>query len=103
MAATGRRDDARKAALWYKEVYGDFYLEIQRHPISRSFLHVDLIEIYYMSVGRGVNLLLNATPGQARRSPRGADEAIAGVWGRNPRALRQTTVLDQRRRDRSRG
>jgi len=33
----------------------------------------DLIEIYYMSVGRGVNLLLNATPdkhGEVRRSGR---------------------------------
>jgi DNA polymerase-3 subunit alpha len=29
----GRLDDARKAALWYKETFGDFYLEIQRHPI----------------------------------------------------------------------
>jgi len=23
----------KKAALWYKETFGDFYLEIQRHPI----------------------------------------------------------------------
>ncbi|MFC1962509.1 DNA polymerase III subunit alpha [Chloroflexota bacterium] len=29
-----RPDDARKAAGWYKEVFGDFYLEIQRHPIA---------------------------------------------------------------------
>jgi len=29
----GRMDDAKKAALWYKETFGDFYLEIQRHPI----------------------------------------------------------------------
>jgi tetratricopeptide (TPR) repeat protein len=33
-ARAGRLDDARKAALWYKDVYGDFYLEIQRHPIA---------------------------------------------------------------------
>jgi DNA polymerase-3 subunit alpha len=31
---SSRPDDARKAALWYKEVFGDFYLEIQRHPIQ---------------------------------------------------------------------
>jgi DNA polymerase-3 subunit alpha len=29
----GRKDEAKKAALWYKETFGDFYLEIQRHPI----------------------------------------------------------------------
>jgi len=29
----GRLDDARQAALWYKQTFGDFYLEIQRHPI----------------------------------------------------------------------
>jgi DNA polymerase-3 subunit alpha len=29
----GRSDDLAKAALWYKEVFGDYYLEIQRHPI----------------------------------------------------------------------
>ena len=26
-------DQAGKAALWYKEIFGDYYLEIQRHPI----------------------------------------------------------------------
>ena len=30
----GRLDEAKKAALWYKQVLGDFYLEIQRHPIT---------------------------------------------------------------------
>jgi len=29
----GRADEARKAARWYSEVFGDFYLEIQRHPL----------------------------------------------------------------------
>jgi DNA polymerase-3 subunit alpha len=28
-----RNDELVKAALWYKEVFGDYYLEIQRHPI----------------------------------------------------------------------
>ncbi|MBG7617806.1 MAG: PHP domain-containing protein, partial [Chloroflexi bacterium] len=27
----GRNEDAKQAALWHKEVFGDFYLEIQRH------------------------------------------------------------------------
>jgi len=29
----GRKDDLVSAASWYKEVFGDYYLEIQRHPI----------------------------------------------------------------------
>lgn len=29
----GRFEEARQAALWYKENFEDFYLEIQRHPI----------------------------------------------------------------------
>ena len=28
----GRLVEARQAALWYKQTFGDFYLEIQRHP-----------------------------------------------------------------------
>ena len=27
----GRMEEARQAALWYKETFGDFYLELQRH------------------------------------------------------------------------
>ena len=29
----GRLEDAATEALWYKELFGDYYLEIQRHPI----------------------------------------------------------------------
>jgi DNA polymerase-3 subunit alpha len=29
----GRHEEARQAARWYKETFGDFYLEVQRHPI----------------------------------------------------------------------
>ncbi|MFC1983714.1 DNA polymerase III subunit alpha [Chloroflexota bacterium] len=29
----GRLQEAEQAALWYKQTFGDFYLEIQRHPI----------------------------------------------------------------------
>jgi len=29
----GRKDELARTALWYKEVFGDYYLEIQRHPI----------------------------------------------------------------------
>jgi len=30
----GRLEDAKQTALWYKHTFGDFYLEIQRHPIA---------------------------------------------------------------------
>jgi len=29
----GRIQEAKQATLWYKRTFGDFYLEIQRHPI----------------------------------------------------------------------
>ncbi len=29
----GRLQEAKQSALWYKQTFGDFYLEIQRHPI----------------------------------------------------------------------
>ncbi|MFC1956478.1 DNA polymerase III subunit alpha [Chloroflexota bacterium] len=29
----GRLQEAKQTALWYKRIFGDFYLEIQRHPI----------------------------------------------------------------------
>jgi len=29
----GNLDEAKQAALWYKQTFGDFYMEIQRHPI----------------------------------------------------------------------
>ena len=42
----GRMDEAKKAALWYKETFGDFYLEIQRHPIHElELVNTGLIEI----------------------------------------------------------
>ena len=30
---SGRLQEAKEAALWYKQTFGDFYLEIERHPI----------------------------------------------------------------------
>ncbi len=29
----GHLEEAKQAALWYKQIFGDFYLEIMRHPI----------------------------------------------------------------------
>jgi DNA polymerase-3 subunit alpha len=34
LISQGRLDEAKQTALWYKQTLGDFYLEIQRHPIS---------------------------------------------------------------------
>ncbi len=33
LAQEGRLEEAKQVALWYKQTFGDFYLEIQRHPI----------------------------------------------------------------------
>ncbi len=42
---SGRLDEARQAALWYKEIFqGRFYLEIQRHPIA-ELEHVNQVLI----------------------------------------------------------
>ncbi|MFC1593067.1 DNA polymerase III subunit alpha [Candidatus Omnitrophota bacterium] len=30
----GRHQEAKEIALWYKKTFGDFYMEIQRHPIA---------------------------------------------------------------------
>ncbi|MFH1032069.1 MAG: DNA polymerase III subunit alpha, partial [Chloroflexota bacterium] len=30
----GQIEEAKKSALWYKQTFGDFFLEIQRHPIA---------------------------------------------------------------------
>ncbi len=30
----GRLEEAKQAARWYKQTFGDFYLEIQRHPVA---------------------------------------------------------------------
>ncbi len=29
-----RYDDAKQAALWYKQTFGDFYLELMKHPVA---------------------------------------------------------------------
>jgi len=42
----GRNDELTKTALWYKEVFGDYYLEIQRHPIPElEKINQDLISL----------------------------------------------------------
>ena len=53
----GRVDEAEKAALWYKEVFGDFYLELQRHPIAE----LDQINPVLVSMSEALGIPLVAT------------------------------------------
>jgi DNA polymerase-3 subunit alpha len=52
-----RYDDAKKAALWYKEIYGDFYLEIMRHP----FPEMEAVNNYLLQMGPELGIPLVAT------------------------------------------
>ena len=54
---SGRIDEAKKAALWYKETFGDFYLEIQRFPIPE----VEQINPVLIEMSRELNIPLVAT------------------------------------------
>lgn len=53
----GRLQDAEKSALWHKEVFGDFYLELQRHDIP------ELVQINkeLVNLSHKLNLPLVAT------------------------------------------
>jgi len=53
----GRLDEADKAAQWYKEVFGDFYLELQEHAIPElAQINKELI-----AMSKRLNLPLVAT------------------------------------------
>jgi DNA polymerase-3 subunit alpha len=52
-----RSDDAKKAALWYKEIYGDFYLEIMRHP----FPEMEAVNNYLIQIAPELDIPLVAT------------------------------------------
>jgi DNA polymerase-3 subunit alpha len=53
----GRLDDAEKAARWYKEVFGDFYLELQKHNIAE----LEKINRELINLSRKLNIPLVAT------------------------------------------
>jgi DNA polymerase-3 subunit alpha len=53
----GRSQDAEQAALWYKKVFGDFYLEIQRHPIPE----LEKVNPQLVSLGQKLSIPLVAT------------------------------------------
>ena len=53
----GRLDEAKQAALWYKQTFGDFYLEIQRHPIPE----LEHINQGLIAIGAELDIPLVAT------------------------------------------
>ncbi len=53
----GDSEEARKAALWYKEVFDDFYLEIQHHPIE----DLEKINPELIAIGQALDIPLVAT------------------------------------------
>ena len=53
----GRLDEAKAAALWYKEVFGDFYLELQDHAIPE----LDQINKELVSLSRELGIPLVVT------------------------------------------
>ncbi|MFC1897318.1 DNA polymerase III subunit alpha [Chloroflexota bacterium] len=53
----GRLQEAEQAALWYKQTFGDFYLEIQRHPIPE----LEQINQGLISMSGELNIPLVAT------------------------------------------
>jgi DNA polymerase-3 subunit alpha len=53
----GRLEEAKQAALWYKETFGDFYFEIQRHPIPE----LEQINQHLIPMGQELDIPLVAT------------------------------------------
>ena len=53
----GRLEDAEKSALWHKEVFGDFYFELQKHNV----LELDLINQELVKLSSKLNIPLVAT------------------------------------------
>jgi DNA polymerase-3 subunit alpha len=53
----GRGEEARQAARWHREVFGDFYLELQRHPLPE----LDQINPELIAIGKELDIPLVAT------------------------------------------
>ena len=53
----GRLDEARAAALWHRDVFGEFFLEVQRHEVPRF----DALNDQLVTLGRELGLPLVAT------------------------------------------
>jgi len=54
---SGRLQEAKQAVLWYKQTFGDFYLEIQRHPTPE----LDLVNRTFVEMSRELGIPLVAT------------------------------------------
>ena len=54
---SGRRDDARQAALWYRQTFEDFYFEIMRHPITE----LETVNGFLIEMGKELDIPLVAT------------------------------------------
>ncbi|HTY81695.1 MAG TPA: DNA polymerase III subunit alpha, partial [Dehalococcoidales bacterium] len=52
-----RFDEARQAALWYKETFINFYLEVMRHPMPES----EVVNNYLIQMSRELEIPLVAT------------------------------------------
>jgi len=57
LSLEGRLQEAKQAALWYQQTFGDFYLEIQRHPIPE----VEQINQALISMSSELDIPLVAT------------------------------------------
>jgi DNA polymerase-3 subunit alpha len=53
----GRLEEAKQTALWYKETFGDFYFEIQRHPIAE----LEQLNQQLIAMGQELEIPLVAT------------------------------------------
>jgi len=53
----GRYAEAKEAALWYQKTFGDFYLEIMRHPIPE----LEAVNKYLVQMGAELNIPIVAT------------------------------------------
>jgi DNA polymerase-3 subunit alpha len=54
---SGRYAEAKEAALWYQKTFGDFYLEIMRHPIPE----LEAVNKYLVQMGAELNIPIVAT------------------------------------------
>ncbi|MBN1692713.1 MAG: DNA polymerase III subunit alpha [Dehalococcoidales bacterium] len=57
LVLSGRYEDAKQAALWYKETFEDYYLEIMRHPIPE----IEAVNKYLVEMGKELNIPIVAT------------------------------------------
>ena len=66
MILNGRYAEAKEAALWYQKTFGDFYLEIMRHPIPE----LEAVNKYLVQMGSGAQYSYRRHQRYALRQPR---------------------------------